>query len=161
MSWSEGLTRRGLLAVLAALPACGFVPAFGPGGGAGRFAGQTALVLPRSVLGYRILSRLEARLGTAGAETWRLEVTATAEEVPAAVSIEGDITRRNLLGIAEWRLIETATGATVASGVVREFTGWSATDSTVATRAAAIAAEERLAVLLADGIVTAILALPA
>ena len=47
---------------------------------------------------------------------------------------------------------------TVTSGTVDSFTGYSATGSTVATRAARADAEERLTTILADQIVTRLIA---
>ena len=153
MWWS----RRGLLVALAALPGCGFTPAYGPGGAAEGLRGRVAVEAPATPQGYALRQRLLDRLGGAGSELL-LSVDLTQEEGASAIAPDGSTTRLRLLGTATWRL-EGPDGAVLGSGAVEGFTAFSATGSTVASRTARLDAEARLAVLLADRIVTRLLAL--
>ena len=94
---------------------------------------------------------VEDRLGTGSA--YRLSFTTRVAELQAAVTQEGKITRFNVTGIADW-VLRDAAGAEVARGQERGFASYLTTASTVATEAAARDASERLAVVLADQIVT-------
>ncbi|MBW7920493.1 MAG: hypothetical protein H3C51_00135 [Rubellimicrobium sp.] len=160
MWWSRP-TRRGLLGAGLALAGCGFVPAMGEGG-AGRFRGATAITAPATVDGYRLLARIEDRLGRADAARWHLTVTLDTDESSAAYGADGSIGRATVTGQAGWRLTEGADGPLVGEGRARAFAGYdSGLSNTVALRAAAIDAHERLMVQLADQIVTQMLALGA
>jgi len=146
MSWSRTL---GLVAVMAAA-GCGFTPAYGPGGTAGVLRDAVRVEVGETVFDYRLRAAVEERLGAG--EGFVLTLEARVEEVAAAVTEEGSITRFNLTGVAEWRLVDAA-GAEVGAGQVSGFTGYLTTGSTVATEAARRDAEERLAVVLAEQVV--------
>jgi len=159
--WCSSLTRRGVLGAGLALAGCGFVPALGEGG-AGRFRHDTAITAPATVDGYRLLARLEDRLGRAEGGRWHLAVTLAIDESAAAYGADGSIGRATLTGEARWRLSDGEAGPPVGEGRARAFAGYdSGLGNTVALRAAAIDARERLAVQLADRIVTQMLALGA
>lgn len=143
--------------LLVLLPACGFAPAYAPGGPGEALRGRVAVEAPDTPDGYRLRLALEERLGTGSG--LRLAAEPTVEEVPAAVTPEGAITRFDLVGRATWALRD-AGGATLAEGVATAFTGASATGSTVATRAAREDARARLMVLLADDVARRLLLPP-
>lgn len=103
-----------------------------------------------TVFDYRLRVALEDRLGT-GAD-YGLAFTTEVEELQAAVTQEGQITRFNVTGLADW-VLRDAAGAEVARGQARGFTSYLTTGSTVATEAAARDAEVRLATILAEQIV--------
>ena len=157
--WPEAIPRRGALLGLLLLAGCGFEPAYGPGGPGERLRGRITVEAPDSVDGFRLRARLEDRLGQAGASASLLTVDSEVEVLEAGITPDGAITRYNLEGRAAWRLTST-TGVVLAEGEATGFTGYSATGTTVATRAAAEDARERLMVLLADEIVTRLLLLP-
>lgn len=177
--WPEGASGRGrlggALAALVLLGACGFAPAYGPGGTGTALRGQVAVAAPDSPDGYALRARLEDRLGAPEAATraLALSVDVEVEAVAAALTPEGAITRYDLVGWAPWRLAEAGGAvppdaqpearldAPLAEGVADGFTGYSATGPTVATEAAEADARERLMVLLADEIVARLLLLPA
>ena len=117
-----------------------------------------AVETPDTPDGFLLGARLEDRLGRAE-EGLRLVAGLEVEEVAAAVTPEGAITRYDLVGRAPWRLAG-ADGAALADGTASAFTGYSATGTTVATGAAEADARERLMVLLADAIVARLLLLP-
>jgi len=129
---------------------CGFTPAYGPGGTAGVLRDAVRVEVGETVFDYRLRAAVEERLGAG--EGFVLTLEARVEEVAAAVTEEGSITRFNLTGVAEWRLVDAA-GAEVGAGQVSGFTGYLTTGSTVATEAARRDAEERLAVVLAEQVV--------
>jgi LPS-assembly lipoprotein len=157
--WSPD--RRTLLLGLLALPACGFTPAYAPGGTGTVLDDQVSVTGPDTVLGYRTRDRLERRLGLPqGAARFALAITPTSERTAAAFTEEGLQSRVNLIGVSRYRLVEVATGTALATGTVDAFTGYSTTGSTVAARSAERDAEERLAIMLADLIMTRLLALP-
>jgi LPS-assembly lipoprotein len=146
MSWSDLLR----VAAFCLVAGCGFTPVYGPGGPGAALRDAVTVEAGETVLDYRLRVALEDRLGTGSA--YRLAVATRVDEVQAAVTSEGTITRFNLVGVAEW-VLRDAAGAEVARGEVRGLTGYLTTGSTVATEAAARDASGRLAVILADQIV--------
>lgn len=150
MSWCD---RRLLLGALAALPACGFAPAYGPSGSAGRLQGRVALSGPEGEPGYLLNRRIDERLGHASAGTYLLETAVATDEADLGTTSTGTTTRYRIIGSVDFRLTEAATGAVLLSDTVDSFTGYSATGSSVATLAARRDALERLMTILADRIV--------
>jgi LPS-assembly lipoprotein len=152
--------RRTFLALIAALPlaACGFAPAYAPGGAATALRGRVALQEPDTRAGFDLVGRLQERLGTASAPRWQLAYTISLSEEGVAITPEGAVTRFNVTGSVDWTLTDTASGARVDGGTVRSFTSWSATSTTLAGLAAQEDARRRLMVILADQIVTRLIA---
>lgn len=149
MWWS----RRAVLLALTAAPlvACGFTPAYAPGGPAAALAGRVAVQAPVTGPEYILVARLEQRLGRAGeGAPLSLAYTLATGQEAVAITPAAEITRYNVTGTLDWRLTDTATGTVAASGQVRSFTSYSATGSTIATRAARDDATERLVTILAD-----------
>ena len=66
--------------------------------------------------------------------------------------------RYSLAGKADYKLVDAQTDAVLLTGEVASFTSWSATGSTVATQTAEDDAHKRLMVMLADQIVTRLIA---
>jgi LPS-assembly lipoprotein len=148
-----------LAAAVAGLGACGFTPAYGPGGGAQALQGQVRLPDPLGRVAFLLNGRLEDRLGRAGeGARYALDLNLATQEDGLGTTADGRTTRFNLLGDLRYVLTDTATGQEIAAGAVSEFTGYSTTGSTVATRAAERDAEDRLATLLADAVVDRITA---
>ncbi|MEL6914829.1 MAG: LPS assembly lipoprotein LptE [Pseudomonadota bacterium] len=156
MSWSR-LTRRSLLGGLALLPACGFTPVYAPGTGARALRGSVALGTPDSANAFRLTRALNIRLGDAEAPRFKLAVAADLDEAGSVITRTQEIDRFTLTGTARYTLANLE-GGTVAQGDVRGFTAYSASGTTVATRAARADAETRLMEILADRIVTALAA---
>ncbi len=144
--------RRLALLGLLALAGCGFSPAFGTAGAATPLRNAVAVTAPDTVAGFRLRTRITDRLGTADTPRFALNVTLRQDQTAAAITTEGDTTRINLRGFADWTLTDTG-GAVLTSGSTQTFTSYSATGSTVATQAAATDAQARLATALADMIV--------
>ncbi len=146
--------------LLAALPlaACGFSPAYAPGGAAGRLYGRVAVAAPTDRNGFELVRQLETRLGPTEAALFDLSTTLTVTRVSGGITPDNEITRLQFQGSAVWSLSQRSDGARVAGGTARSFTSWSATGSTIAGLAAEEDAARRLMVILADQIVTQIIA---
>lgn len=157
MSWSD---RRTFLIGLAALPvaACGFTPAYGPSGGAAKLRGRIAVQEPVTREDFEFTARFESRLGRAQAAAYDLAYTLTAVREGGGITATNVTTRYTLKGTATYSLTSRATGDRVAGGTVSAFTSWSATGTTVAGLAAEDDAARRLSILLADQVITRLIA---
>ena len=150
------LHRRRMLLALSALlagSACGFTPAFGPEGGASVLQDNLRVVAPDRRDGFLIAQRLEDRFGRNDGGRYVLTVTPTIQRQGLATSVEGTTNRFQVTGVADFALRDTQSDTVVRRGRVTDFTGFSATGSTVATLAAERDATARLMVILADQIV--------
>lgn len=150
MWWSD---RRIFLLALTALAGCGFAPVYAPGSTASALRDRVQITAPATVEGYALLQALRDRLGNSTAPAYALTVTFQFTEVPAATTTAGNTTRYTLPGSASFTL-SGQNGTPLVTGTVNSFTSYSATGSTVATSAAQTDARARLAVILADQIVT-------
>ena len=153
-----GLSRRLLLLAPLALAACGFTPAYAPGGGADKLLGTIWVQDPSDKNGFDLVERLEERLGRPENIRYDLGYTITTQAVGVGITTDNQITRYNLKGVVDWTLTERVTGARVAGGRVQNFTAYSATGSTVAGLAAEEDAAYRLMRILADQIVARLIA---
>lgn len=150
--------RRAFLTLSAlALAGCGFTPALGPGGSAESLLGQVEIDDPSDVEGFALVRALEVRLGRPEAPRYRLGADIRISEEGVGVLPDQTTTRFNVQGRVDYRLTEIATGETVASGQVTNFTSYAATSTTVATTSARRDARDRLMAMLADQIVNDIL----
>jgi len=141
------------------LAACGFTPVYGPGGAGTVLRDATTVSAPDTREGFRLLTRIEDSLGRAGAETFHLAVSLDISEERSAVTEDETATRRQVLGVATYRLTSGGPdGPLVTEGRVQSFTSYSTTTTPSATLAAEADARDRLAVLLADLIVARLLA---
>lgn len=143
------LSRRVVL--LGLLAGCGLAPVYGTNGQASVLRNAVTFTAPDTVAGFRLREQLERRLGRATTAQFDLTVTLSQKRRPATITPDGDTTRFNLVGAADWALSDA--DKVIASGTVDSFTSYSATGSTVATQAAATDATARLSVALADMIV--------
>ena len=141
-----------------ALAACGFTPVYGTNGSANVLLNSVLVVEPKTRDGYLLTKQLETRLGRAANPRFDLGLEITTSEEALNINTEGNIERFNLLGIASFTLRDTQTGQITTSGKVNSFTGYSATGTTVATQAAQHDAQKRLMVILADLIITNLIA---
>ncbi|WP_341232605.1 LPS assembly lipoprotein LptE [uncultured Sulfitobacter sp.] len=147
--------RRLLLGLpLLALAACGFQPVYGPGGTGTALQNSVAVDAPDDAFTYTLVREIETRLGRPAAPNYGLALTVTTSEEGLAIDTADNTRRYNLIGKADFALRDLGTGQIVSSGNVENFTGYSATGSTVATLAAERDAQIRLMTMLADQIVT-------
>lgn len=155
---TKGLDRRSLILMPLALAACGFTPAYGPGGPAQGLMGTIRAADPDTKDAFELVKQLEARLGRAEAARYDLAYTITTEAIGVGYTPDNSITRYNLTGRVDWTLSDRGTGQRLTGGRVDSFTSYSATGSTVAGLAAEEDARRRLMVILADQIVARLLA---
>ncbi|MDO5604643.1 MAG: LPS assembly lipoprotein LptE [Paracoccus sp. (in: a-proteobacteria)] len=154
------LSRRMVLAGLglAALGACSLTPAYGPGGTGRALHGRVALRRPADPDSFALNRRLAERLGPEDSALYALDYRLTTAVVAQAITPSEVATRYSLNGTADFALTEIATGARLVQGRVSSFTSYSATGTTIATTTAERDAHRRLMVMLADQIVTRLLA---
>jgi LPS-assembly lipoprotein len=150
--------RRAVLILPLALAACGFTPAYAPGGAATRLLGRMRAADPTDKNGFDLVERLEERLGRSKDPTYVLSYTITTQAAGVGITTENEITRFNLRGVIDYTLSDAATGARLTGGRVQSFTAYSATGSTVAGLAAEEDAAYRLMRILADQIVARLIA---
>ena len=151
-------SRRAALAVALLAAGCGFTPVYGPGGAGTRLHGQVRVADPKTADDYAFLRRMTERLGPAETGRYDLAYTLRVAVLPQAITPDEVTTRFSLNGTATYRLTDSATGATVAQGEVSNFTSHSTVGTVIATNAAEQDARNRLAVMLADQVVTRLLA---
>lgn len=146
--------RRTLLFLPLALMACGFTPVYAPGGTASALRGQVEVAAPESVDAYLLVQHLEERLGRPDTPIYRLSLALGTQAQGQAVTASNETTRYSLVGKVEYVLSDISSETIVASGSVDNFTGYSATGSTVETLASERDARARLMVILADQVTT-------
>jgi len=145
-----------LLAPLA-LTACGFTPAYAPGGAATALLGTVRADDPTNKNGFDFVQRIEERLGRPEATRYTLAYTIVTETVGVGITSDNKITRYNLKGAIDYTLSDQD-GQRVTGGRVQSFTAYAATGSTVAGLAAEEDAATRLMRILADQIVARLIA---
>ncbi len=152
--------RRTFLALLAAAPlaACGFEPAYAPGGPAAGLLGRVTVDAPDDRDAFDLVARLEDRLGRTRAPAYRLSYRITTRTEAQAIAPDNTINRYQLLGHVDFTLHDLATDAVLTSGRVSSFTAYSAFGTSVATAASEADAHRRLMRGLADRIVTRLIA---
>lgn len=145
---------------LAALPlaACGFTPAYAPGGPGQALRGQVRAADPTTAADFDFNAAFEERLGRPTAPRFDLDYTITISERGSAQVSGLGPTRITLFGEIDYSLIETATGTKVTSGQLRNFTNYSTTDTQLASLRAQEDAQQRLMRILADQVAAQLLA---
>ena len=156
--WSSD--RRSLLGLIAALPlaACGFTPAYGPSGPARGLLGKVAVDDPADKNAFDLVGRLQERLGRPDGALWQLGYTIATESVGLGITSSNAITRYNITGSVTYALRHIGADRIVTSGMVRNFTSYSASGTVVSTAASERDAYLRLMRILADQIVTELIA---
>lgn len=152
----SSFSRRQFLTLAAtplALSACGFTPIYSDGSAAEKMHGRIALGSFSGIDGFQMREQLETRLGIATSATYRLDVDLKVNSEGLAITQDGSITRYNLSGTAVFTVTELG-GNTVYTDTVTAFTAYNATASAYATRIAEQDANRRMAVTIADRIVT-------
>ena len=149
---SKHPSRRVALLGLLGLAGCGFAPVYDTAQ-----QGVFAVDTDDSVMGFRLSGRMVERLGPAQSPRFVIKATLNVSQRGAAITADGDTSRLNVIGNANWTLTDIATNRQIETGKVSAFTSYSATGSTVATQSAQDDARARLAVMLADMIITRVL----
>lgn len=150
--------RRFLLTLPLALAACGFQPVYGPGGSGNALQNRVSVDAPDDRASYLLVRELETKLGRSSSPTYALSLKLKTTQDGLAVDRQGNINRYNLIGAVEYSLSDLQSGQIITSGKTDNFTGYSATGTTVATLAAERDAQSRLMTILADQIITRLFA---
>lgn len=146
--WS--CNRRNFLIASVALAGCGYTPVYGPDGAGRLLRGKISFDTPASPETYELVRYLEERMGVTDAPSYGLSYSVSIRQEGLAVTVSRVIARYNVLGTMSFSLRDLSDNRVVSSGKVTAMTGYSATGSTVAARAANNDARERLMVMLAD-----------
>ncbi|RNF34614.1 LPS assembly lipoprotein LptE [Paracoccus methylarcula] len=157
MSSPDLLPRRAVLLTVLALGACGLTPVYGPGGAGDRLLGKIRPRDPKTYEDFAFNRRLAERLGPDGQAPFDLDYLISIGVVPQAITTDEVTTRYSLNGTADFSLKDRS-GKVLVSGRVSSFTSYSTTETTIATLSAERDARERLARMLADQVVTRLLA---
>jgi len=136
-----------------ALASCGFTPVYGPGGGGTGLQNAILVDEPNDRDGFLVTREIEDRLGRATNARYGLSYAITTRYESIGIAATNINTRYNILGEVTYALRDLATGEVLTSGKAENFTGYSASGSTVATQSAEEDARERLMVILADQVI--------
>ena len=158
MSWHSTTRRAAFLGALALLAACEMTPAFGPDGAGTALYGRVQLREPEDIDGFALNRHLSERLGPEQAASYALNYRLTTASVAQGITPDDVTTRYSLNGTVDFALTDIASGAVITQGRVSSFTSYSAIGTTIATLTAERDAHERLMVMLADQVVTRLLA---
>ena len=155
--WSSD-RRTFLLIGVAALTGCGFTPAYGPQGGGAKLLGGIAPDTPSTPDEFELVRRLAARLGPPDPARYRLTYEVGTDVIRQGITPDNATTRFRLSGEVRYTMRDAGSDAVLLTGAVNSFTSWSATGTFVATQSAEQDAHRRLMHILADQIVTRLLA---
>ncbi|MBZ4020960.1 hypothetical protein CKO11_00605 [Rhodobacter sp. TJ_12] len=156
--WSSDRRTFLMLAGATALAGCGFTPAYGPTGGGAKLLGGVAPDAPQTRDDFALVRRLAERLNPATTPRYRLAYQVDTDVLGQAITPDGATTRYSLTGKVDYTLHDAGSDAVLLTGRVSSFTSWSASGTVVATSAAEEDAHRRLMRMLADQIVTRLLA---
>ncbi|WP_299349543.1 LPS assembly lipoprotein LptE [uncultured Shimia sp.] len=151
----SSFNRRHFLLLAAAGPAlaaCGFEPSYGTNGSASGLLNQVVMDAPSSNETYLLVRELEGRLGRVDTGEYGLSVAVEVEEKSVGRTIDGVTSRYDVIADATFALRDMASSEVLTSGKLRNYVGYSATGTTVATLSAQDNAYERLMVILTDQI---------
>jgi LPS-assembly lipoprotein len=146
MSSSDGLARRGALALLLLAGGCGFRPLYAPDERGGALWGQVRLEGVEGREGYHFRQALRRRLGEPAADAdYTLTVSLSFDERGIAITPTDDITRIDVLGEARYALTPAGAEAPAMQGVARSVSAYNTLANPYATRVAADDAVRRVA----------------
>lgn len=149
--------RRNILAACVltlALGGCGYTPIYGEGTAATGLRGKIEIVAGKGREPFEMRERMVERFGFATDPRYTLIFSYDVSSEDLAVSTTAEITRYNLTGISDFKVTDISSGAVILSGKVKSRTAYSATSETYPTLAAEQDARKRLALALADQIIT-------
>lgn len=149
-------SRRGFLSAALVLAGCGLTPVMEPR--SQQLYKQVLVQAPVNRAEYELVRNLEAQLGTAESARFSLRYELKVTENNIVVSTAQEISRYSLIGELEYSLLDS-NGDTLSRQTAKSFTGYSATGTTVATQRAQRDAYDRLMVILAEQVSSALLAL--
>ena len=134
---------------------CTFSPVYKSDLGPEFLKGKIVLPIPKNREDYMLYSKLEENFGHLENPVFKLSVSYGVTE--KGLGSLGSINRYNLIGNANFRLVEISTNTLIISDKLKTFTSYSASSQTLATETAARAAQDRLMASIADQISTSII----
>ena len=134
---------------------CSFSPVYKSDLGPGFLKGKVVLPTPQNRNEYMLYSKLEESFGHLENPVFSLSVSY--DVTSKGLGSLGSITRYNLIGNANFRLVEISSGSLIIGDKLKTFTSYSASSQTLATETAARAAQDRLMRAIADQISTSII----
>ncbi|MDB6178902.1 LPS assembly lipoprotein LptE [Paracoccus sp. Z330] len=156
--WSRNrIGRRAALLGVLALSACGLQPVYGPQGAGKRLFGKVRPRDPDDYQEFVFNTQIAQRLGPESADAFDLDYRLSIGVVSQAITQEQVTTRYSLNGTADY-VLKDSRGRALSSGRVSTFSSYSTTGTTIATLTAEADARRRLARMLADQVVTRLLA---
>lgn len=164
-SWSERGSRAAqwlaLAFLLLAAPmvaSCGFTPLYAERGSASVTADLAGLDVraPDTKLGrelkYNLLDLLSSSGNPPSNPAYVVELAPTVYDEDLAIERDADVTRKNLVMVVPFRLVDTATDAVIMRSTARSRSSYNRVDSEFANIVAAQDAESRIARAIADDI---------
>ena len=147
--------RRKFIVLSLATTGCSFSPVYKSDVGPAFLKGKIVLPKPANRDDYMLYSKLEENFGQLENPVFSLSVSY--EVSSKGLGSLGSITRYNLIGNANFKLVNISTDALVVSDKLKAFTSYSASSQTLATETAARAAQDRLMVSIANQVSTSII----
>ena len=155
---SQWLALGMLLLVAPALASCGFTPLYAERGAASVSADLSALDVraPDTKLGrelkYNLLDLLSGSCNPPSNPAYVVELAPTVYDEDLAIERDADVTRKNMVMVVPFRLVDTATNKIVMRSTARSRSSYNRVDSEFANIVAAQDAERRIARSIADDI---------
>jgi len=155
---SQWLALGMLLLVAPALASCGFTPLYAERGAASVSADLSALDVraPDTKLGrelkYNLLDLLSGSGNPPSNPAYVVELAPTVYDEDLAIERDADVTRKNMVMVVPFRLVDTATNKIVMRSTARSRSSYNRVDSEFANIVAAQDAERRIARSIADDI---------
>jgi LPS-assembly lipoprotein len=140
------------------LSACGYSPAYAPGGVGERLRGKIRVSDPGESNSFAFVERFEARMGVPTQPTHDLAYGIGFGADGVSITADQVTQRFNLTGQLTYSITQRPGNVVVTQGVVESFTSYSTTSNITSTRAAEQDAYRRLVTILADQLVTELLA---
>lgn len=141
-----------------ALAGCGFVPAYSTAGGGLKLMQRVRTDDPKTRDDFYFVRRMSERIGPNETPRYRLGYKITTNVIGEAITPENATTRYSLTGNVDYTLHDGSTDAVLLTGRAASFTSWSAASTVVSTDSAEEDAHRRLMRILADQVVTRLLA---
>lgn len=164
-SWSERGGRAAqwlalafLLLAAPMIASCGFTPLYAERGSASVTADLAGLDVraPDTKLGrelkYNLLDLLSGSGNPPSNPAYVVELAPTVYDEDLAIERDADVTRKNLVMVVPFRLVDTATDAVIMRSTARSRSSYNRVDSEFANIVAAQDAESRIARAIADDI---------
>ena len=155
MSFSRRACHFGALVALAA---CDYTPVYAPGGSGEGLRGAFTTREPDNRAEFDFVAQFEERMGRPQLAEYELAYDLKLRSTGVGITPAQETTRYNVFGTVRYRVIDLATKRVLYEGTTENFTGYSATSLIVGTESVTRDAEQRLMVILADQVVTRLLA---